>query len=341
MIRPSSSAVSCEADQERNRNIQALGAFVDPQWDPTIYQNLLRTDVISREINGLWRASGAQTYVSYTFLNDDVNGTKCYGPTPAPTGTALPGDTNGPPSTKYCADGGVYYLNRLSADSSTAIPDLVAPYGFDSLLNFGILPWYPTAGSARAYRALNNVSSETPVYDTAAAEAAYNDYIIQFSSTETADLVNLIGQTPGTWNLPVCDQGYNTWTFDWTNQGGLPGPTAQDFPAVPCACGHQGSGTENFYTALGVPEGQIKMIAGYCKEILLTVAPGLPNTPENIGWNAIAGGPPESIVMSPSQTVQKPASIPTTVCYTQGYQVTNCPVVGASGVPTSPRGGGG
>ena len=146
----------------------------------------------------------ATTYISYTFLDDDVNGTKCFGPTPAATSTALAGDTNGSPGTKYCADAGVYYLNRLDFNSLGQVPNLKAPYGFDKLLYFGVFPWWPASGSAKAYRALNPDSSQTPVYDTTNADTLYNNYIIEYVRSNPANLIGLIGQNPGTWNLPVC-----------------------------------------------------------------------------------------------------------------------------------------
>lgn len=267
----------------------------------------------------------ARTFVSYTFLDDDVNATKCFGPASAATSTALAGDTNGSPSTKYCADGGVYYLNRFDTSQNGGQATLAAPYGFDSVLSFGILPWYPSSGSARAYRALNPDSSKTPVYDTPAAEAAYNNYIIEFSTDSPADLINLVGQNPGTWSLPVCDQGYNTWTYDWSNSGGLESPSPVSFNAFPCACGYQGTGTANFYTALGVTSSDLTQIFAGCREMLLNVAPGLPLTEANIGWNAISGGPPKSIVYGPSCTITAPTSIPTRLCYSDGDLTFNKP----------------
>ena len=256
--------------------------------------------------------TSANTYISYTFLNDDVNATKCFGPTPVPSGTKDPGDQNGPPSTKYCADGGVYYLNKLS-ESDTNTANIAAPNGFDSLAGFGMYPWFPSSGSARAYRAVNPDSSQTPVYDTPGAEAAYNAYVANVVANNTGDLMSLIGQTPGSWSLPVCDQGYNTWTFDWTNSGGLQLPD-QDTLALPCACGHQGSGTANFYKTLSFKDQTMKWIASSCEELLLNIAEGLPLSEGNIGWNAIAGGAPKTIVFDESNTITAPNSLPTQLC---------------------------
>ena len=56
-----SSAVFRKADNRLNSNIQALGAFVNPQWSPVIYENLVSADVMAREINGNWRTVGSDT----------------------------------------------------------------------------------------------------------------------------------------------------------------------------------------------------------------------------------------------------------------------------------------
>ncbi|CAF9929561.1 hypothetical protein IMSHALPRED_007939 [Imshaugia aleurites] len=308
-------------------NLHAEGTFIAAQWSTQIFENLLSADIISREINGLWRTTGANTYISYTFLDDDVNSTKCFGTSPAPSATGGPGDQNGPASTRYCADGGVYYLNKLSqTDANTAT--IAAPNGFDSLLNFGIYPYFPSSGSARAYRAVNPDSSLTPVYDTPGAEAAYNAYVGNFVVNNTANLMNLIGQTPGTWSLPVCDQGYNTWTYDWSNAGGLQLADPDDF-AMPCACGYQGTGTASFYALLSFTPQTISWIASACATLLLNVAEGLPaTTTANIGWNAIAGGAPKTIVYDAANTITAPNSLPTLLCQL-GHNVsgsgTGCP----------------
>ena len=242
----------------------------------------------------------------------------------ATSATPDPGDKNGSPSTKYCADGGVYYLNKLSqTDAETA--QIAAPNGFPSLTNFGIYPWFPTSGSARAYRAVNPDSSQTPVYDTPNAEAAYNAYVSNFAANQTGNLMDLIGQTPGSWSLPVCDQGYNAWTFDWTNTGGLQ-LADQDDLALPCACGHQGTGTANFYATLHIESQVMQWIASMCETLLLNIAEGMSPTEANIGWNAIAGGAPKTIVYDASNTITAPNSIPTRLCQI-GVNSTLCPNV--------------
>lgn len=136
--------------------------------------------------------------------------------------------------------------------------------------------------------------------------------------------MDLIGQTPGSWSLPVCDQGYNTWTFDWTNSGGLQLPD-QDTLALPCACGHQGSGTASFYSSLTFNNQTMQSIAASCAMLLLNVAEGLDVTTENIGWNLISGGAPKSIVFDASNTITAPKSLPTQAC-SIGDAVSPCPI---------------
>ncbi len=58
----------------------------------------------------------------------------------------------------------------------------------------------------------------------------------------------------------------------------------------------------------------MKSIAASCATLLLNVAEGLELTEENIGWNAIAGGAPKSIVFDASNTITAPSSLPTNVC---------------------------
>ena len=60
----------------------------------------------------------------------------------------------------------------------------------------------------------------------------------------------------------ICAEGYNTWTFDWTNNGGLQ-LSDQDDLALPCACGHQGSGTANFYATLSFKDQTMQSIGGH------------------------------------------------------------------------------
>lgn len=190
-------------------------------------------------------------------------------------------------------------------------PSAIAPTAFYDLIQFGILPWWPASGPAKAYRALNSVSSITSVYETPQAEAMYNKYVTNVAVNQAADLINLVGQTPGAWTLPVCDQGANTWTYDWTGSGGL----SYYRGALPCACGIHGSGTENFYQALTSDRTILELAFSQCEVNLLNVAPGLPLAKENIGWNAIVGGQdvdfsPKTIVYGASCTVTAPSTMP-------------------------------
>lgn len=122
-------------------------------------------------------------YASYTYLDDDADGTKCLA------------DKTGALYTQWCADAGVYYLNSLNFPAEA--PSLVAPNGFKSMTTYGLFPWWPTSGSAKAYRALNADSTVPPVYDGDGADPAYTNYITTFASNNTANLLELMGQAPG------------------------------------------------------------------------------------------------------------------------------------------------
>ena len=52
-------------------------------------------------------------------------------------------DLHGPQISKYCADGGVYYLQSLtfSGLGKLARPNTNAPYGLESLADVGIEAW--------------------------------------------------------------------------------------------------------------------------------------------------------------------------------------------------------
>ena len=64
--------------------------------------------------------------------SDDAAGSKCAA------------DTISPKSSKYCADGDVYYLNNFDRNSG----HLNKRYGYDSLVDQGITPANITKASA-------------------------------------------------------------------------------------------------------------------------------------------------------------------------------------------------
>lgn len=86
-------------------------------------------------INNIWQQY--HTYVQFTNLNDDADKTKCRQ------------DTHGPFASRYCADGGVYYLQSLNTEDSLepqgtiSYPNVEKPYAYDKLstLPQSIEPW--------------------------------------------------------------------------------------------------------------------------------------------------------------------------------------------------------
>ncbi|MCJ1275961.1 hypothetical protein MMC21_003766 [Puttea exsequens] len=126
-------------------------------------------------------------------------------------------------------------------------------------------------------------------------------------------MLELLGQTPGVWTLPICDQGRNFWTYDFTNNGELQ-IDSSFYVFWPCACGHQGDVTTNSYKALGTDDDTVLETMGNCEKNLLKVNPALPKAKENIDWNAISGGKADKTVESGSHMLAAAASDPTKVC---------------------------
>lgn len=87
-------------------------------------QKVLYNDLLSRGINFIW--SQSKIWVSFANLNDDAKGTKCQA------------DKNGWQASKYCADGGVYYLYRFNEDGNLA-GHLDYPWGADKMTE---PPWF-------------------------------------------------------------------------------------------------------------------------------------------------------------------------------------------------------
>ena len=76
----------------------------------------------------------------------------------------------------------------------------------------------------------------------------------------------------------------------------------------------QGNGTAAFYKNFGFKPQTMQWIASNCETLLLNVAEGMAVTEADIGWNAIAGGAPKSIVYDASNTITAPNSLPTQLC---------------------------
>ncbi|MCJ1279282.1 hypothetical protein MMC21_007106 [Puttea exsequens] len=186
-----------------------------------------------------------------------------------PNSSGVSGDVNGVPSTKYCIDGGVYHLSKIEVDNT----NLVEPIRFHSLSKLGAYSWWPTLGSAPKHRSLIKDSIKIPAYDTLEAEDACTAFVSAYTRDNTDNILQLVGKAPGSWSLPVCDQGYNSWKFDYKGAGGLIRPQ----PAPPCTCGWNGTGTTNFWKATGGTDqpGTFYRIVGACRQDLLSIFPGL------------------------------------------------------------------
>lgn len=97
---------------------------------------------------------------------------------------------------------------------------------------------------------------------------------------------------------------------DWSNTGGYT-TNNENYSPMPCSCGYQGSGTEAFYKAVGADNAVINWAYSTCLTLLNAVDPVLALTSENIGWNAISGGPPpKEIVYGSGLAIQVPNTMP-------------------------------
>ena len=133
---------------------------------------------------------GAGVYVSYTQLNDDANKSICINSTHI-----------GVRSTQVCADTGVYYLNVVNyVGKETPQP---GPPGFDKLLQYGIMPWWPVSSAATAYRILNPNGNVVPPIMTTKNTSIFDDYVTNFVASHPQDALSAVGQFPGTWTMPV------------------------------------------------------------------------------------------------------------------------------------------
>ncbi len=234
------------------------------------------TDILSRVINNVWR--GYPTYVSFTDLADDANHSKC---------TA---DKYGPQGAKYCADGGVYYLNNYVSSPG----GLGKPNGYDELVPHGIDPVKIVQASAQAYRAKGIITGTPPisVFDQVA-----NSEVLQEIGDGSGE--DLLGSLPGEWTLPVCDQGTNHWVIDYET-----GSAFDDVGNLPCACGVNGKETADFLTAANFGASAY-VFAGWptlrnqCSSLLHENNDGSP------GWSGINGGPPDTLVWPDGLTIPK------------------------------------
>ncbi len=177
---------------------------------------------MARGINALWKKS--KIFVTFVDLKDDVRGTKCKA------------DRSGPQITKFCDDGGVYYLYRFD-ERGDHRGGLDKPWGMDKLEEYGLHPSWVTESSAKSYRASTNGYN----FDQ---KAGAQRILTTASKSGIAQFNNRAGRIPGTWTIPVCDMGtYTDWNQDFISDP----PSGNQFSSpLPCMCGPGGSRTAAF-----------------------------------------------------------------------------------------------
>lgn len=113
----------------------------------------MTTDTTSRMINNIWQQY--HIYVQFTNLNDDADKTKCRQ------------DTHGPYASRYCADGGVYYLQSLNIEDTLGYPNVEKPYSYDKLstLPQPIQPSVSFTGASIEPSATQSLTPYTPSVD--------------------------------------------------------------------------------------------------------------------------------------------------------------------------------
>ena len=137
------------------RNYLYGGQYIDGNINLTSLQYYLRTDLTSRAINNVW--SSYSIYVSYTNLDDPMYGNS----TPA-----CDAHTVGPQSTKFCGNGGVFYLYNLCTTNYMR-GQWVPPYS-DSTPQDEVLAQYP--GQCMPF-GLNNFESDGRLNITASVSS--------------------------------------------------------------------------------------------------------------------------------------------------------------------------
>ncbi|KAL8901203.1 MAG: hypothetical protein Q9192_000680 [Flavoplaca navasiana] len=192
-------------------------------------QAQLFNEIISRAINSLWKnPTSNKMWVLYVDLEDDHHQWKCGN------------HTSGPPTLKYCADGGVYYAyNFVEKGDKKGYRDY--PWGADKLYsNLGIDPAWITEASAKTYQLTKNSTTGYGLdpfnFDAAKGANSTLFYIANGSELLGPEGKGMGGRYPGSWTLPVCNASKwgDSWNFDYTS-GHRNRRDIREHP--PCFCG--------------------------------------------------------------------------------------------------------
>ncbi|KAL8925035.1 MAG: hypothetical protein Q9208_003719 [Pyrenodesmia sp. 3 TL-2023] len=169
-------------------------AWVDPKTLSKVsdLNGKLKKEALSRSIDSLWKTrpsnkisyeNAADRLVSYT-------------------------DTTGPPDSKYCADGGVYYTYNFIEQSNRG-GGISWLWGADKLEpKAGISLKWVTEASAKSYRLMKEIHQDPFNFNHTLGTAAYLAKAFTAGENNT-DPSALVGRSPGSWTLPVCDA--STW----------------------------------------------------------------------------------------------------------------------------------
>ena len=207
----------------------------------------------------------------------------------------------GPQGAKYCADGGVYYLNNFINNAAGLGP----PNGYDQLIPHGIDPVKIVSASALAYRAQGIIVGTPPigVFDEVA-----NKLVLEKIGNGSGE--DLLGSLPGEWTLPVCDQGKNHWVVDYETSGSYDHEESH----FPCACGVNGKETVDFLKAANFGSSDYvpydwRTLRNTCSQLLNK------KTDANPGWDGINGGPPDTLAFPDGFSIPKGKD-----CFVHGVQ---------------------
>ena len=96
-----------------------------PQYKMDDMFKAMSNDVLARMLNNIF--AQYQTYIQFTDLGDGDSQSKCKA------------DTHGPQKSKYCADGGVYYVQSIQKGIRGPQADM--PYAYSHLEENGIIPF--------------------------------------------------------------------------------------------------------------------------------------------------------------------------------------------------------
>lgn len=122
-----------ESIQSSNGSFNITDMLKDGAWasphnltDVNELGRQVKTEILSRSINSLWKTfSSNKMWVLFIDLQDGPGTEKCLA------------DISGPPDSKYCADGGVYYTYNF-IELGDGLGTVHYPWGADKLENVGL-----------------------------------------------------------------------------------------------------------------------------------------------------------------------------------------------------------